>query len=70
MTKKTEPTSTKIANGIRRAASELIFFAIPGWEPNSKNAHKDIPLPLAILAIVVGLAALGAAIFAIVEFFL
>lgn len=58
MTKRLESKATKIANAIRRIASELFGWAVPSWSPHTKDAYKDMPLVIAIIAIIFSLSVL------------
>lgn len=58
MTKRLESKATKIANAIRRIASELLGWAIVSWSPHTKDAYKDMPLGIAIIAIIFSLSVL------------
>jgi hypothetical protein len=67
MTKSLESKATKIANAIRRIASELLGWAIPTWSPHHKEAYKDIPLGMAVIAIIFSLAALFGLVFSFIS---
>jgi len=66
MRKGLESKATKIANVIRRTASELLGWAIPTWSPHNKEAYKDIPLGIAVIAIIFSLVVLVGLVFSFI----
>lgn len=58
MTNRSEPGSTQVANVIRKVASGLIGWAMPMSSSRSEDAHKDMPLFIAFLAITFSLVVL------------
>ena len=63
MVEKIEPKSTKVANGMRKVASELLGWAMPTWSPHTKDAYKNIPIGIAVIAIVFSLVVLASVLF-------
>jgi hypothetical protein len=57
MANKSDSNATKVANSIRRIASELFGWAT-AWSPHSKYAYKDMPLFIAFIAIIFSLTVL------------
>ena len=66
MAKEIESRATKVANGIRRVASELLGWAFLDTPYSWKDGYKHIPLGIAIIGIVLSVLIISGTIFGII----